>query len=88
MASILAVVRAVERLPANSHGIICSHNLALLNLIRDIDKYKQNGWRKPDGKPLADLEIVLRLVRARDGHDTNRRGIVLSVSHQRQTLIR
>lgn len=76
-AHLAAVVRAVERLPNGSHATLCSYNKSLLTLVDGLDQYRTAGWRKSNNKLLSDLEIVLRLFRARDGDYDRPRNIRL-----------
>ena len=57
-----AIIRALEMLKNNCNVVIFSDSQYAVNCINIwIDTWKRNGWKKNDGKPVANLELLQRL---------------------------
>lgn len=66
---IMAAIIALEKLPSGSVVQVISDNQYLVKGITEwIVKWKRNGWRKADKKPVANKDLWLRLEAAAQNH--------------------
>ncbi len=57
-----AIIRALEMLKSNCNVVIFSDSQYAINCINIwIDKWRKHGWKKNDGQPVANLELIQRL---------------------------